>query len=169
MTPVEFVELYLAPLGNLPRVTWGVSWLYLACGLRLSKMTGNPNILLMKLLAVAALGNIVEQATINRFRKELVKMDTDVVQYIDTLTDGHYSATLAFHETLEVENKTLENKTLENKTKDSKTKDSKIADLTPFAARGMYADGMSVEEISAKLNLEMSELVSLLKGNGSGK
>ncbi|MDR1314742.1 MAG: hypothetical protein LBQ12_13900 [Deltaproteobacteria bacterium] len=131
LAPLEFAEIYMAPPGKLPRVPSSVSWLYLAGGLRLFIKTGNPTILRMMLFAVGALGNIATGDTINRFRKELVDMDSDVnlssdiVRRVDELTGGQYSRNLAINKALEEE---IKSKDAVIKSKDAviKSKDAVI-------------------------------------------
>jgi hypothetical protein len=170
LTPLEFAEIYLAPLGKLPRVPFSISWLYLACGLRLARMTGNPDILRMMLFAVTARGNIVTQSTIDRFRKELIDMETDIVQCADALTGGQYSANLAYIETLAEDNKSkdaaIKSKDAAIESKDAENETLKRENKRNMSVVKMRHANKTPEEISAELNLEMPEVVRILQDFG---
>jgi hypothetical protein len=70
------------------------------------------------------------------------------------LAEGKYTAIVALNQT---------------QAEQLESKDAELADLTPYAVLGLRTSGKSAGEISAKMNLEKSEVAKILEDADAGK
>jgi hypothetical protein len=155
-----FGELMLAPHGSIPGKAAETALEYLGTGLKLAKISDDPSILGSMLFGIAARGIILSEDVTESYWKELNEMNPETAcSLFDKISNGAYSALQAKLESLATEKESLATE-LESQA-------TELNMLRADAVLRRRAEGMTPEDISAELKLDLSDVNRILGGNGN--